>query len=208
MRSGEKTAGRSGNDMSAAGVQSRPSPEAVKQALRPHLFPQDAGLNSYAVLDGASNPDLLDHLYADPRPEFVCLYRGELEPDMAEVAPYLVLLKRDHPFTEWLLAEGWGNHWGIFALSPVGLKAVRTHLRKFLMVRDPEGNQIYFRFYDPRVLRIFLPTCNAEELRALMGSLRAYLCEDARPGLMLAFSLERDQLKVGKVQIAGHPGSS
>ena len=45
----------------------------------------------------------------------MCLYRGELQPDMAEVAPYLVKLDRDAPFTDWVLDRGWGNHWGVFA---------------------------------------------------------------------------------------------
>jgi hypothetical protein len=164
------------------------APEALKAALRLRLFPEPDGepVHTYAVLDGAAIPELLDHLYAAPRPEFICLYRGELAPDMAEVAPYLVRLELEHPFTEWLLTEGWGKHWGIFAQSMTGLKGVRTHFRKFLMVKDPEGNQIYFRFYDPRVLPVFLPTCNAEELQTLFGPLNCYLCEAGAPaGLLL-----------------------
>src|SRR5207237_435347 len=137
-------------------------PEALKAALIPHLFPDqdERSVNTFAVLDGASIPDLLDQLYTKPRPEFVCLYRGELEPDIAEVAPYLVNLEPRTLFTDWLLTEGWGKHWGIFVHTTDGLKAIRTHLRKFLMVNDPEGKQTYFRYYDPRVLRVFLPTCN------------------------------------------------
>ena len=41
-----------------------------KELVR-HLF-VDGGLNAYAVLDGASNPALLDHLYDGVRPEFAC----------------------------------------------------------------------------------------------------------------------------------------
>src|SRR5689334_3416011 len=85
--------------------------EALKQTLRPHLFPEIDGIQTFAVLDGAWIPDLVDQLYGENKPEFVCLYRGELEPDIAEVAPYLVRLERDAPFTDWLLTEGWGRHW-------------------------------------------------------------------------------------------------
>jgi hypothetical protein len=192
--------------MSPAAVQSKLSPEALKQALQPHLFPEEKGILTYAVLDGAANPDLLDRLYADPRPEFVCLYRGELEPDMAEVAPYLVLLNPDHPFTDWLLTEGWGNHWGIFALSRAGLKAVRTHLRKFLMVRDPEGAQIYFRFYDPRVLQVFLPTCTVEELQLLFGVLDQYTCEGGTPDQLMFYSIESGRLKAAMAALRQEKG--
>ena len=37
---------------------------------------------------------------------YVCT-GGDLEPDMAEVAAYLVLLEVDSPFTQWVLTEGW-----------------------------------------------------------------------------------------------------
>lgn len=171
------------------------SPEVLKQALRPHIFTDQEGdgLKTYAVLDGASIPELLDHLYGDPRPEFICLYRGELEPDMAEVAPYLVRLEPDAPFTDWLLAEGWGKHWGIFALSPANMPVVRRHFRTFLMVKNPEGKQVYFRYYDPRVLRTFLPTCNPEETATVFGPLISYLCEADKPDALLSFGI-RDGL--------------
>ena len=142
------------------------------------------------MLDGASIPDLLDHLYGDPRPEFICLYRGELEPDMAEVAPYLVRLQPDAPFTDWLLVEGWGKHWGIFALSAADLPVMRRHFRTFLMVKNPEGKQVYFRYYDPRVLRTFLPTCNAEETATVFGPLITYLCEADKPEALLSFGIK------------------
>ena len=167
-------------------------PATIQPALRLHLFPdpQDTPFNAYAILDGASVPELLDHLYGTPRPEFICLYRGELQPDMAEVAPYLVRLTPRAPFSEWVLTEGWGKHWGIFALSPANMIAVRKHFRTFLMVKNPAGKQVYFRYYDPRVLRIFLPTCNAEETRWVFGPLTTYLCEAEAQDTLLAFRVE------------------
>ncbi|MBO0797364.1 MAG: DUF4123 domain-containing protein, partial [Blastocatellia bacterium] len=87
-------------------------------------------INVYAVLDGASIPELLDRLY-EFQPEHVCLYRGELEPDIAEVAPYLVRLERDTEFSDWVIEKGWGNHWGIFALSYEDLRVMRNHFRTF-----------------------------------------------------------------------------
>ena len=59
----------------------------------------------FAILDGASAPDLVKHLY-EHEPEYCCLYRGELESDMATVAPYLVRLEAESKFTELVLTEG------------------------------------------------------------------------------------------------------
>jgi len=137
----------------------------------------DHELKTYAVLDGASIPDLLEHLKTDA-PDHFCLYRGELSAELAEAAPYLVELQPDTPFTEWVLSEGWGNHWGIFALSAADLREMRKHFRTFLIVKDPGGKQLYFRYYDPRVLLVFLPTCNAGQRKSLFGPIRKYVLED------------------------------
>src|SRR5260370_26273422 len=108
-------------------------------AIREKLYREEGG-SIFAVLDGASVPGLLQKL-ADQEPEHVCLYRGDLEPDMAEVAPYLVKLDGESPFTDWVLDKGWGNHWGVFAEisgaeAGADLKSLRQHLRTFLTVHD------------------------------------------------------------------------
>jgi Domain of unknown function (DUF4123) len=157
--------------------------EMTIQTVSDELFKNDE-LNVFAVLDGASIPDLLDQLY-EQQPEHVCLYRGELEPDMAEVAPYLVKLDPDSDFTDWLFEKGWGQHWGIFALSNESLSAMRNHFRTFLIVYTPENKPVNFRYYDPRVMRLYLPTCNAKELATVFGPVEEFLLEgeDAKTAL-------------------------
>src|SRR3712207_9549205 len=111
--------------------------EGIADAVFGEVFSGEAE-HVYAVLDGASVPGLVPRLY-DEQPEFVCLYRGELAPDMAEVAPYLVRLDPDAPFTQWVVEEGWGKHWGVFAASDAGLRELRQHLRTFLVVYTQDG---------------------------------------------------------------------
>ena len=79
-----------------------------------YLFRNDQ--YTYAVLDGAAVPDLPVKLY-EMKPPNVCLYRGELPPDLVYVAPYLVQLFPEQEFSNWLLAECWGKNWGIFVQS-------------------------------------------------------------------------------------------
>jgi hypothetical protein len=145
--------------------------------------------HTYAILDGASNEGLLDMLYTEPRPGFECLLTGELAPDMAYVAPYVAELVEGSLFSKWALREGWGNHWGIFALSRADLPEVWRHLRALVRVFDPQGNPMYFRFYDPRVLRAYLPNCAQEQLRAMFGPVDKYVVEGEAPNEGLAFSL-------------------
>lgn len=162
-----------------------------------------AGL--YAVLDGASVEDLLPKLY-DLRPEFVCLYPGELEPDMAEVAPYLVRLDPGSAFADWVVREGWGRHWGVFAASDAGMREVRHHFRTFTTVHGPDGKPLLFRYYDPRVLRLFLPTCTAEELRVFFGPVGRYLLEGEDPQTLLSFELDGGALRRGEASVAAAAG--
>jgi hypothetical protein len=162
-------------------------------AIAGALFAEEE-IKVYAVLDGASIPDLLDNLY-ERQPEHVCLYRGELEPDIAECAPYLVRLESDTEFCDWVIEKGWGNHWGIFALSNENLRVMRNHFRTFLMVSDPEyKKQLYFRYYDPRVLRKYLPTCDAEGLARLFGPVVSYFLEGEDPNNALRFRTENGAL--------------
>lgn len=162
------------------------------ERLRDLLFgAEDESL--YMILDGASVPDLLPQL-SQAREEWACLYRGELEPDLAVTAPYLAKLRRESPFTDWILQEGWGNHWGVFVVSQAGLEALRRHLRHFLRVRDHTNQILYFRYYDPRVLRVYLPTCNRQEIKTVYGPVRRFLVEDEQPGRALV--LDWDPIKI------------
>jgi hypothetical protein len=166
---------------------------------------QEDGDVAYAVLDGAGIANLLDKLYAEPQPEFVCLLRGELKPDMAEVAPYLVRLERDSEFFEWVLSA-WGDAWGIFVVAPdsLDLGAMRRHLRKLNLVTGPRGATLLFRYYDPRVLRTLLPTCDLQQRNEIFGPICRILVEAEVPSSCLAFSLAKGGDLVGRqILLAG-----
>jgi hypothetical protein len=157
-------------------------------ALQAQLFSQ-AEANVFAVLDGASIPDLLAK-FDQYQPEYGCLYRGELPADLAAAAPYLVRLEQGSALLEWVL-RGVGKHWGIFAAGPVNLRTMRQHFRRLLTVELPEGKTVFFRFYDPRVLRVFLPTCSREEQQVLFGPVVCYWVEDeGKSPSLLQFGLK------------------
>jgi Domain of unknown function (DUF4123) len=152
------------------------------EQLNQYLF--SSATRVYAVLDGASVPDLRMKFYELNPPHF-CLFSGDLEPDMQEVAPYLVRLLPKTPFTDWILQEGWGKHWGIFAHSREPVEEMRNHFRSLITVYDENGKPMIFRFYDPRVLGTFLSTCTAEELKVFFGKVEAYFAEaDAADNLV------------------------
>lgn len=156
--------------------------------IREQIFSMADGYSCYAVLDGASAERLSQTIYQHAV-KSVCLLRGELIPDLARAAPYLVRLETGSPFTDWLLNEGWGRHWGIFVISGADLRTLRQHFRSVLTVYGPDSTPLFFRYYDPRVLRVYLPTCSAEELVTVFGPVRRYLMESEDGQGVLGFEL-------------------
>jgi hypothetical protein len=147
-----------------------------------------------ALLDAASVPGLLERLDSEPSLEVECLFRGELDRAMAEVAPYLVRLEPGSDFTEWVVGTGWGRHWGSYVVSRQGFRRLRDHLRSLTLVYRGDGVPLYFRFYDPRVLRVFLPTCTPVQLQQMFGPVDAYLAESEAGDAVSIFRLNGDAL--------------
>ncbi len=160
------------------------SDDQVNQ-VQNRLF-SDERQNIYAVVDGAACPDLRFNI-SKWNPESSCLWSGDLDADLEEVAPYMIKLERDADFTQWLIKEGWENHWNIFVSSILEPKAFRKEIRKFQLARLPEGETVYFRFYDPRVLEMFLPTCDEMQRHELFTHIEV-LYFSAKAKLQLAIA--------------------
>jgi hypothetical protein len=173
--------------------------EAARPGLAGPLFGK-GDVPVYAVLGGASVKGLVKKLYED-EPEFCCLYRGELQPDTATVAPYLVRLETESPFTEWVVRDGWGLNWGVFILSTANLRTLRNHFREFIQVELPDRRTVLFRYYDPRVFRSFLPVCNSAELGKFFGPVQSFVVEGAAPDAGIRFSLAVGALKSDPFQL-------
>lgn len=135
---------------------------------------------AYAVLDGASEQGLALKIRLS-RLHYECLYSGKLSPRLQAAAPYIMELTPDAQFTRELLTGGRGRHWGFFALAAERhtLQQLRRHFRTLLRVEDEWGRKLIFRFYDPRVLRRYLPTCTAEELEQVFGPVDELVSTDS-----------------------------
>lgn len=158
------------------------------------------GLQLFALLDGARDPLIYPELIASGM-SHASLFDGTLPPDLAAAAPYLVDLESgESSYAEWLLQEAWGKSWGVFLLCGRRLGKLRKHFRTFLLV-EHEGKDVYFRYYDPRVLRVFLPTCGPEELAHVYGPVEAYFCEAKDPKTLLRFERCDEGLAMDEVAL-------
>jgi hypothetical protein len=130
----------------------------------------------FAVLDAAREDRLPAFLQAYGVEHF-SLYEGESGDQLKDVAPYVALLPKTSQLLPLLMKEGWGKSWGVYFNAIDSLADIRKHLRRLLTVQNADGTSLYFRFYDPRVLRVFLPTCTPEERAEFFGPISRFVLE-------------------------------
>jgi hypothetical protein len=149
--------------------------QAIEEVLWPRGFTRDV----WMIVDCARDPQGIFRFLLGCHLEYSCLYSGVLPPELEMAAPYLLQLDYDSEETRRLLRLAWGHSWGILLRSGTNMKKLRRHLREFLVIRDPKGKRMAFRYYDPRVLRIYLPTCSSDDLRTFFGPVEHFWTEDA-----------------------------
>jgi hypothetical protein len=176
--------------------------QTVRDTLYQLSFAPDKQL--YVVLDAARVEAMPAQLFElEDNPEYFSLFFGTPQAELIDVAPYLVKVDMDSRLLAWMLDEGWGKSWGIFltAAADVELEELFEHLRSLLKVKDPEGEELFFRFYDPRVLRIFLPTCNFQEIMQFFGPIISYVAEDDKAEKFLQFTKSGQGLEIEEISI-------
>ncbi|MCS7024964.1 MAG: DUF4123 domain-containing protein [Bryobacteraceae bacterium] len=116
------------------------------------------------------------------------LFNGPNLGTMIPFSPHLVTVEKEGPLVRALLEEGWGQAWFSFVVSREPFGVLREHFRQLLVVEDPEGREVYFRYYDPRILRCFLPACSPAEARQFFGPVLQFWTEDENPEYLLQFA--------------------
>ncbi|NJO14962.1 MAG: DUF4123 domain-containing protein [Thioploca sp.] len=146
-----------------------------------------------ALIDASRDKEiwpLLSHSAA----HYSCLLAGARAQSLAAWAPYLVSLPPSSALLESLVQAGWGKHWGVYLTSLAPFETILAHLRQWLWVQTAAGEKLYFRFYDPRTLRVFLPTLTLAEQQRFLGPVRRWLVEDGGEGEVLEYVPESGAL--------------
>lgn len=154
----------------------------------------------YAVVDCARNARIYPAM-KESRVKSVCLYDGALSPALARVAPYLVRLERGSRFASTFYDAGWNDAWGLVIRGRVEVGALRRHFRTLAYVRRADGPRLLFRYYDTRVMRVFLPTCDTTQLRQVFGPIDAFVLDAADGGVPQVMTRGED----GSLCIQDHP---
>lgn len=127
-------------------------------------------------------------------PKFASLF-SDPKGDLDDIAPHLFQSDDAGVAIQFPLGRR-PAYCGLIVECDSDFDLLRRHLRRFLRVRRESDRKIaHFRYYDPRVLQVFLPACNDHELGSFFGPIRAFHCQGDDPGTVLTFTLERGRLR-------------
>lgn len=132
----------------------------------------------YAILDAAAAP-AIPALLAAGDCQYQNLFTGERAARLADFAPYLVALPATCRLLDDLL-ELWDANAAIWLTAAAAPAELLAHLRDILWPQTPDGPMLW-RFYDPRVLRDLLPTCDGRRATAFFGPVQVFRCAGADP---------------------------
>jgi hypothetical protein len=158
----------------------------------------------WAVLDGARDKRVFSVVVACYTDNSY-LYSGDLPSDLKLAALYLVSIDPEDHTTQYILLRAWDNSWGISLRSTSNMETLRRHLKRLLMVKDQKGHRLPFRYYDPRLLRVYLPTCWPAELEKVFGPVKAYVVEGAESGTAVQYRLDGGRLVEKLVRLEAPP---
>lgn len=145
------------------------------------------GERLYGIVDAAQDASLAFEAEERFGVRIRSLFRGEAAQFMREFAPYLIPIDPASAYLDhW--AERWGKNVGILLTSFADPDKLFRHLREIFVVKDEEGQKYFFRYYDPRVLTVYLPTCTPEDSREFFGPIQAIFIEGNDPGSLTRFA--------------------
>lgn len=150
------------------------------QTITNQLWPTPGNQKVYLLVDAARDDKVSDLLYQLKPEEYTCLFEGHWAEDLAFVAPYLVVLQAQAAWTKTYIEQAWGKEWGVYLETDEALPQLLQHLRQllFMPVQSTPPKSLYFRYYDPRVLQIYLTHGEDAEKKLLFGPIKNYWIED------------------------------
>ena len=154
----------------------------------------------YIIVDGASKY-FDSQFFVENSIELKSLFKVPIESTLNVVSPKLSLQSIYSLDKSNILLYLSGKAFFIILEYHGDFEIIYNHFRRLIIVENEDDfTKLYFRFYDPRVLRIFLPTCSANQLEELFGPVDRFICEDEDADFALVFSLSKGKLITEKTK--------
>jgi hypothetical protein len=172
---------------------SRPLNPPEDQAVlsRPILLEQLLGFAKagflYAIVDSTDLPIVPPKMNELGPARAMSLFSGSRYHDHWAVAPYLVTV--DDAILTWILETLGDGPWGVLVLSKEPPDTVFLHFQSQMLVTLADGQQWFFRYYDPRVLERHLKRAQRGRIEAFFGPARSFVILDGPDGSGNAYAL-------------------
>ncbi len=160
------------------------------------------GNSLFAIVDACQSPELVALAKGQLAQPARMLFKGAAASvtEIESVAPYFFPVDLSSDFLDrW--CGSWGKNVGVLMASSAEPRIVFRHLRAIFVVRDEGGQEHFFRFYDPRVLRVYLPTCTESELIEFFGPIDCFLSESEAAASIANFALASGKLRTSMIEL-------
>lgn len=128
----------------------------------------------YGIIDAAQDERIYP-LLKSQADIYLSLYNNDVSESLKAVGPVLFQFRKDDRLSAWIITQGQYNNWFIlFPSLGITMIDMRRHFKRFAMVEAPNGKHMYFRYYDPRVLRAYIPSCDEEERAYIFGNFSSF----------------------------------
>ena len=145
--------------------------EALKTQIQDEFNKaRDAGSKLFVLIDPSRNPGLLT-IAQGLTDEGACLFIGDARQEFEDDAPWLFRCDESGEFVRYLVGKGLGRRWSVFVESDLEFAQIFTHFRKFVKVVDGDGDQIFWRFYDPMIISGQLPFLTIEQRQHFLSGI-------------------------------------
>lgn len=141
----------------------------------------------FAIVDSARDPYIARAAFEQFALERWSLFPPNTAPHMSAVAPYLVPIPVEpkYPYSRSgfldLWAESLGTCAGIVLTTTMAARVLWEHLQGVFLAVDEHGNELFFRYYDPRILRGFLSAVNVADAKLFFGPVKQIFVEGEEP---------------------------
>lgn len=169
---------------SSGEAESEETPEVARRML--DLAAQSQG-ELFAIIDAARGEAVMQKL-AQGGGLYTSLFDGTTSQRHFAVSPILAECREGSELLRWLTSDVWGHSYAFFIVSSSSQPELVTHFRRLVKVKTEQDEDLYFRFYDPRVLRIYLPTCTKAELEHFYGPSICLLVESEAASQILCYT--------------------
>lgn len=128
----------------------------------------------YLLIDGARFDDIYAFIYSlNHDPEFSILFMGTYFESVLEGSPCLIRLTEENiMFLSWFFEEQDSCKKGLLLFSEYEREALAEHLKQFFEAEMPDGEVVFFRFYDPFVFHFLAPLHEKKNMSAILKPFR------------------------------------